>query len=41
MRGHLYVIDSVQDQLLFRIDRKTARAKRYLLQDDAKEGGNP
>jgi type IV secretion system protein VirB9 len=30
MRGHLYVIDSVHDQLLFRIDRKTARARRYL-----------
>jgi type IV secretion system protein VirB9 len=30
MRGGLYVIDSVHQQLLFRIDRKTARAKRYL-----------
>jgi type IV secretion system protein VirB9 len=30
MRGGLYVIDSVHEQLLFRIDRKTARAKRYL-----------
>jgi type IV secretion system protein VirB9 len=30
MRGDLYVIDSVAEQLLFRIDRKTARAKRYL-----------
>jgi len=30
MRGDLYVIDSVHEQLLFRIDRKTARAKRYL-----------
>lgn len=41
MRGGLYVIDSVQDRLLFRIDRKTARAKRYLPQGDAKEGGIP
>jgi type IV secretion system protein VirB9 len=41
MRGGLYVIDSVQDQLLFRIDRKTARAKRYLPRSDAKEGGTP
>ncbi len=30
MRGHLYVIDSVHEELLFRIDRKKARAKRYL-----------
>lgn len=33
MRGALYVIDSVHEQLLFRIDRKTARAKRYLPKD--------
>ena len=30
MRGDLYVIDSVHERLLFRIDRKTARARRYL-----------
>lgn len=30
MRGGLYVIDSVHQQLLFRIDRKTARAKRFV-----------
>lgn len=30
MRGGLYVIDSVHQELLFRIDRKTARAKRYV-----------
>lgn len=41
MRGGLYVIDSVQNQLLFRIDRKTARAKRYLPRGDAKEGRTP
>lgn len=41
MRGGVYVIDSVQDQLLFRIDRKTARAKRYLPQADANQGGAP
>ena len=35
MRGDLYVIDSVAEQLLFRIDRKTARAKRYLPQGGA------
>ena len=35
MRGGLYVIDSVHDALLFRIDRKTARAKRYLPEADA------
>jgi type IV secretion system protein VirB9 len=35
MRGPLYVIDSVHAELLFRIDRKTARAKRYLPKDDA------
>ena len=41
MRDGLYVIDSVQDQLLFRIDRNTARAKRYLPRGDAKEGRTP
>lgn len=41
MRGHLYVIDSVQDRLLFRIDRKTARARRYLPRADAKQGDTP
>lgn len=35
MRGHLYVIDSVHEMLLFRIDRKTARAKRYLPKAEA------
>jgi type IV secretion system protein VirB9 len=35
MRGGLYVIDSVHEMLLFRIDRKTARAKRYLPKADA------
>lgn len=35
MRGPLYVIDSVYEELLFRIDRKSARAKRYLPKDDA------
>lgn len=35
MRDGLYVIDSVHEQLLFRIDRKTARAKRYLSKGDA------
>ncbi len=35
MRGGLYVIDSVHQQLLFRIDQKTARAKRYVLKDRA------
>lgn len=35
MRGGFYVIDSVHDQLLFRIDRKTARAKRYLPKAEA------
>lgn len=30
MRGGLYVIDSVPQQLLFRIDRKTARATRFI-----------
>lgn len=35
MRGGLYVIDSVHQQLLFRIDRKTARAKRYVPKDRA------
>lgn len=35
MRGDLYVIDSVHEQLLFRIDRKAARAKRYLPKDKA------
>ncbi|WP_338426910.1 TrbG/VirB9 family P-type conjugative transfer protein [Sphingopyxis kveilinensis] len=35
MRGSLYVIDSVHAELLFRIDRKTARAKRYLPKDEA------
>lgn len=35
MRGGLYVIDSVHEALLFRIDRKTARAKRYLPEADA------
>ena len=35
MRGDLYVIDSVHEQLLFRIDRQTARAKRYLPKEDA------
>lgn len=33
MRGHLYVIDSVHQELLFRIDQKTARAKRYVPKD--------
>lgn len=36
MRGGLFVIDSVHQELLFRIDRKTARAKRYLLEDKAR-----
>lgn len=35
MRGGLYVIDSVHEALLFRIDRKTARAKRYLPKAEA------
>lgn len=35
MRDGLYVIDSVHEQFLFRIDRKTARAKRYLPKDGA------
>lgn len=35
MRDGFYVIDSVHEQLLFRIDRKTARATRYLPKDDA------
>jgi type IV secretion system protein VirB9 len=35
MRDGLYVIDSVHERLLFRIDRKTARAKRYLMKDAA------
>lgn len=35
MRGGLYVIDSVHEQLLFRIDRQTARAKRYLPKAEA------
>ena len=35
MRGGLYVIDSVHQELLFRIDRKTARAKRYAPKDPA------
>lgn len=35
MRGGLYVIDSVHQQLLFRIDQKTARAKRYVPKDRA------
>ncbi|MBL0915366.1 MAG: TrbG/VirB9 family P-type conjugative transfer protein [Sphingopyxis sp.] len=33
MRVGLYVIDSVHRQLLFRIDNKTARAKRYVPKD--------
>lgn len=33
MRGGLYVIDSVHEELLFRIDQKTARAKRYVPKD--------
>lgn len=41
MRGGLYVIDSVQDQLLFRIDRKTARAKRFLPRGDTTGSGTP
>ena len=36
MRGDFYILDSVYDQLLFRIDRKTARAKRHIVRDDAK-----
>ncbi|UKK86167.1 TrbG/VirB9 family P-type conjugative transfer protein [Sphingopyxis sp. BSN-002] len=36
MRGGLYVIDSVHQQLLFRIDQKTARAKRYIPKDKAR-----
>jgi type IV secretion system protein VirB9 len=35
MRGGLYVIDSVHQELLFRIDQKTARAKRYVPKDPA------
>lgn len=35
MRDGFYVIDSVHEQLLFRIDRKTARATRYLPKDGA------
>jgi type IV secretion system protein VirB9 len=35
MRGGLYVIDSVHRQLLFRVDRKTARAKRYIPKEPA------
>ena len=31
----LYVIDSVHQELLFRIDQKTARAKRYVPKDPA------
>src|SRR3546814_14938893 len=34
MRGGLYVIDSVHEELLFRIDKKKARAKRYLPKDE-------
>lgn len=39
MRGPFYVIDSVHERLLFRIDRKTARARRHALkaEDAAKE----
>jgi type IV secretion system protein VirB9 len=35
MRDGLYVIDSVHNEFLFRIDRKIARAKRYLTKGDA------
>lgn len=35
MRGGFYVIDSVHDDLLFRIDSKSARAKRYLPKAEA------
>src|SRR3546814_18091167 len=34
MRGGLYVIDSVHEELLFRIDKKKARAKRSLPKDE-------
>src|SRR3546814_8280842 len=34
MRGGLYVIDSVHEELLFRIDKQKARAKRYLPKDE-------
>jgi type IV secretion system protein VirB9 len=35
MRDGVYVIDSVHNEFLFRIDRKIARAKRYLQKSDA------
>jgi type IV secretion system protein VirB9 len=35
MRGGLYVIDSVHQELLFRIDRKAARATRFIPKDKA------
>jgi type IV secretion system protein VirB9 len=34
MRGGLYVIDSVHAELLFRIDKKKARAKRHVPKDE-------
>lgn len=36
MRGSFYVIDSVHDHLLFRIDRQTARADRWAVEPKAK-----
>ena len=36
MRGPYYVIDSVHDRLLFRIDRETARATRHVPKAPAK-----
>lgn len=36
MRGEFYVIDSVHDRLLFRIDKATARAQRNLAEPDDK-----
>ena len=36
MRGDLYVIDSVHAHLMFRIDRETAHARRFLPREQAK-----